>query len=107
MVGVARDGVQVVSAAEMREAAAKIRDHVENKKPTPCNPTFMDGDGQWWQIRHWPELGLARHDTGPDSARSKVVRSRVWAHDLLPDTYPTLDELLAALDAASSPGDAP
>ena len=80
-------------------AAAKIRDHIKNKTPAPCNPTFMDGDDQWWQIRNWPTLGLTRSSTGPHGKRSKVKPSQSWAHDLLPDTYATLDELLTALDA--------
>lgn len=83
------------------EAAAKIRDHIANKTPTPCNPTFMDADDQWWQIREYPELGLVQSDTGPHGKRSKVQRERSWAHQLLPGSYPTLDAVLTALDAAA------
>ncbi|MBU6336088.1 MAG: hypothetical protein KGS47_16995 [Chloroflexi bacterium] len=88
-------------AGACREAAAAIRDHVQNKTPTRCDPTYMDADDQWWQVRYFPDLGLARHDTGPHGASSKVKRSRHWAHDLLPGTYDTLAALLKALDAAS------
>ena len=42
----------------LREAAARIRDTVENKTPVPCNTAFMDADDQWRQIREWPTLGL-------------------------------------------------
>jgi hypothetical protein len=84
--------------SDAQKAAAKIRDHIENKTPSPCDPTFMDGEGWWQQIRYWPDLGLARHDRGPSGKRSKEPRVRYWAHNLLPDAYDTLDALLAALD---------
>jgi hypothetical protein len=83
------------------EAAAKIRDHIANQTPARCDPTFMDADDQWWQVRYWPDFGVTRHDTGPHGKHSKVQHARHWAHDLLPGTYDTLSALLAALDAAA------
>lgn len=87
--------------AALQAAAAAIRDAMENKRPVPCNPTFMDGEDQWWQIREWPTLGLTRSSTGPHGKHSQVKRSTSWAHHLLPDAYPSLAELLAAMDAAA------
>jgi hypothetical protein len=91
--------------AALREAAARIRDCMENKKPVPCNPTFMDADNQWWQIREWPTLGLTKSSTGPHGKRSKVKPSTSWAHDLIPEPYPTLAELLAAMEARAAQED--
>lgn len=81
--------------------AALIRDHLASKTPARCDPMFLDGDGWWKQVRYWPELGLARHDIGPHGKRSQVQRQRYWAHDLLSDTYETIDAVLAALDTAA------
>jgi len=88
-----------MSEQKAADAAAKIRAHIKNKTPALCDPTFMDGEGWWKQIRYWPDLGLARHDVGPSGKRSKIERAQFWAHDLLSDTYGTLDDLLTALDA--------
>ena len=84
--------------AALAEAAARIRDAMENKTPVPCNPTFMDAEDQWWQIREWPTLGLSKSATGPHGKHSKVQSSVSWAHALMPEAYPTLQELLAAMD---------
>jgi hypothetical protein len=85
--------------SDRKAAAAKIRDHVANKTPSPCNPTFMDGDGWWRQIREWPELGLLRSSVGPAGKASKVKPETYWRHRLMTDAYPTLNELLSAMEA--------
>ena len=83
---------------EAATIAAKIRDHIEKKTPALCNPTYLDFDDHWQRVRHWPDLGLANHSIGPRGKQSKVKAETYWAHDLLPDTYQTLEGLLVALE---------
>jgi len=86
-----------ITTEEAATIAAKIRDHIANKTPVRCNPTFMDFEDHWSQTRHFPDLGLVRHSVGP-SGRSDVKAETYWAHDLLPDTYDTITDLLTALE---------
>jgi hypothetical protein len=90
-----------MSDAAIKAAAKAIREAMDNKRPAPCNPTFMDSEDQWWQVRHWHTLGLVKSSTGPHGKQSKVKPSVSWAHNLMPDTYPTLDALLQAMEGAA------
>ena len=49
----------------------------------------------------WPTLGLAKHSTGAHGRTSKVTPSTSWRHDLLPGSFPTLNDLLAAMEAGN------
>lgn len=93
----AKGADMTITTEKAATIAAKIRDHIANKTPVRCNPTFMDFEDHWSQVRHFPDLGLARHSVGPHG-RSDVKADIYWAHDLLPDTYNTLTDLLAALE---------
>lgn len=89
-----------MSDEAIKKALEAIREAMDNKRPAPCNPTFMDSEDQWWQVRHWHTLGLVKNSTGPHGKKSKVKPSVSWAHDLMPDAYPTLAALLEAMEAS-------